>query len=388
MEEISVIKNGTVITPFEMIKNGVVVFKSGKIIAVGREKEVKKPKNAKIIDASGRAVAPGFIDIHVHGGKGRDVMDASYEAINELAKFKASHGATAFLATTISAPHNELLNAAKVVKLSMKRGTEGAEVLGIHLEGPYINPEKCGGQDPDYIRLPSVNEFEEISEASNHAVRLVTLAPEMDGAEKLIVMLRNSGITASIGHSNATYNEVADTIKYGISHVAHTFNTMRSFDHREPGVVGAVLIHNELTAELICDQLHVHSVAMKLLTRVKGPSRVVLVTDAIRAAGMPDGKYKLGKRDVIVKNGDSRLESGELAGSTLTMNGAVKNMVNLVGASLQEALMMATINPAKVVGVHDSKGSLERGKDADFVILDENLNVHLTILKGQVLQNV
>ncbi|TET20476.1 N-acetylglucosamine-6-phosphate deacetylase [Candidatus Bathyarchaeota archaeon] len=384
MEKISVIKNGTVITPSKMIKNGVVVFKDERIITVGQEKDVETPKEAKVIDASGGIVAPGFIDIHIHGGKGTDVMDASYKAINKLARFKASHGTTAFLATTISAAHNDLLNAAKTVKVSIKKGTDGAEVLGIHLEGPYINPKKCGGQDSKYIRPPSTDEFREILKASNYAVRLVTLAPEVEGAKKLIVELRNFGITASIGHSNATYSEVVDAIKHGISHAAHTFNRMRGFDHREPGVVGTVLIHDELTAELICDYVHVHPAAMKLLTKVKGSSGVVLVTDAIRAAGMPDGKYKLGKRNVIVKNGVSRLESGGLAGSTLTMNKAVRNMVNLVGASLQEAVSMATINPAKVVGVDNRKGSLEQGKDADFVILDRELNVCSTIVRGKM----
>ncbi|TEU06111.1 N-acetylglucosamine-6-phosphate deacetylase, partial [Candidatus Bathyarchaeota archaeon] len=384
MERISVIKNCTVITPFKMIKNGVAVFKDGRIITVGQEKDVETPKEAKVIDASGGIVAPGFIDIHIHGGKGSDVMDASYEAINKLARFEASHGTTAFLATTISAAHNDLLNAAKTVNVSMKKGTDGAEVLGVHLEGPYINPKKCGGQDSKYIRPPSVSEFREILKASNYTVRLVTLAPEVDGAKKLIVELRNFGITASIGHSNATYSEVVDAIKHGISHATHTFNRMRGFDHREPGVVGAVLIHDELTAELICDYVHVHPAAMKLLTKVKGSSGVVLVTDAIRAAGMPDGKYKLGKRNIIVKNGVSRLESGELAGSTLTMDKAVRNMVNLVGASLQEAVIMATINPAKVVGVDNRKGSLEQGKDADFVILDRDLNVCSTIVRGKM----
>ena len=384
MEQISVIKNGTVITPFRMIKKGVVVFKDGRIITVGQEKDVETPKEAKVIDASGGIVAPGFIDIHIHGGKGSDVMDASYDAINKLAEFEASHGTTAFLATTISAAHNDLLNAAKTVNVSMKKGTDGAEVLGVHLEGPYINPKKCGGQDSKYIRPPSVSEFREISKASNYAVRLVTLAPEVEGAKKLIVELRNFGITTSIGHSNATYSEVVDAIKHGISHATHTFNRMRGFDRREPGVVGAVLIHDELTAELICDRVHVHPAAMKLLTKVKGSSGVVLVTDTVRAAGMPDGKYKLGKRNVIVKDGVSRLESGGLAGSTLTMDKAVRNMVNLVGASLQEAVIMATINPAKVVGVDDKKGSLEHGKDADFVILDRDLNVCSTIVRGKI----
>ena len=379
------ILNGTVITPFRIIEKGTVIFEDGKITAVGRQDKIKTPTEARIIDASQKIVTPGFIDIHVHGGKGRSVMDASADAINELAKFKVHHGTTAFLPTTISASQEKLLDAAKAVKVAMEKRTEGAEVLGIHLEGPYISTEKRGGQDPDFIRPPSLDGLREILKASNQKVRIVTLAPEVDGAEKLIGELRNLGIVASMGHSNATYSVAVDAIRHGVSHAAHVFNGMRSFHHREPGVLGAVLTHNEVTAELISDGVHVHSAAMKLLTRVKGSKRVVLVTDAIRAAGMPEGEYKVGRQKVIVKNGICRLVSGELAGSTLTMDVAVRNMVELVGASLQEAVMMATINTAKVIGVENRKGSIEPGKDADLVMLDEKLNIYSTIVKGEVL---
>ncbi|MFQ6065119.1 MAG: N-acetylglucosamine-6-phosphate deacetylase [Candidatus Bathyarchaeia archaeon] len=379
------ILNGTVITPFKTIEKGTVVFEHGKITAIGRTDEIEAPTGGRVIDASQKVVTPGFIDIHVHGGKGRNVMEASAKAINELAKFEADHGTTAFLPTTISASKEELVDVAKTVRYTMEKETDGAEVLGIHLEGPYISTEKRGGQDPDFIRLPSLDEFREILKASDQKVRIVTLAPEVDGAKMLIDELRSRGIVASVGHSNATYSEAVNMIKCGISHAAHVFNGMRNFHHREPGVLGAVLTHDEVTAELICDGVHVHPAAMKLLTRVKGSKRVVLVTDAISAAGMPDGRCKLGKQDVIVKNGVCRLVSGELAGSTLTMDVAVRNMVELVGASLQEAVMMATINPATVIGIEDRKGSIELGKEADLVILDEKLNVCSTIVRGQVL---
>jgi len=379
------ISNGTVITPFETIENGAVIFEDGKITAVGRRDEIEVPTGARIIEASQKIVTPGFIDIHVHGGKGRSVMDASAEAVSELAKFEASHGTTAFLPTTISASQEKLLDAAKAVKVAMEKETKGAEVLGIHLEGPYISTERRGGQDLDFIRPPSLDELREIVKVSDQKVKIVTLAPELDGAERLIDELRDLGIVASMGHSNATYKEAVDAIKRGVRHSAHVFNGMRSFHHREPGVLGAVLLHDEVTAELISDGVHVHPAAMKLLTRVKGPERMVLVTDAVRATGMPDGEYRLGKQNVIVKNGVCRLESGELAGSTLTMDVALRNMVELVGASLQEAVRMATVNPAKVIGVEDRKGSIEPGKDADLVILDEKLNICSTIVKGEVL---
>jgi len=230
-----------------------------------------------------------------------------------------------------------------------------------------------------------MDEIEELWAASNRAVKIVTLAPELEGSKMLIEKLRESGIVASIGHSNATYIQTVDAMKRGVRHATHMFNRMSGFDPREPGVVGAVLVHDELTAELICDGIHVHPAAMNLLTRVKGPERVVLVTDAIRAAGMPDGEYMLGEQSIIVKDGVSRLESGDFAGSTLTMDRAVRNIMRLVETPLQTAVKMATINPAAVVNVDENKGSLESGKDADIVIIDDEINVYLTIVKGKIL---
>ena len=384
MKKTVVIENGTVMTPSEAIEKGVVVFEDGKITAVGQRNRVKVPRSARVIDASGKIVAPGFVEIHVHGGRGRDIMDASYEAVKYIAKFLVSHGTTSFVPTTVSAPRSDLLRAVKAVKTAIKKGTDGAEVLGAHLEGPYINLEKRGAHDADYVRLPSLDEFEEIWEASNHAVKIVTLAPELEGSKMLIQRLRELGIVASIGHSNATYTQAVDAMKRGVRHATHVFNRMSGFDPREPGVVGAVLVHDELTAELICDSIHVHPAAMSLLTRVKGSKKVVLVTDAIRAAGMPDGEYALGKQRIIVKDGVSRLESGDFAGSTLTMDRAVRNIMRLVGTPLQTAVKMATINPAAVVNVDENKGSLELGKDADIVIIDKEVNVYVAIVKGNV----
>jgi len=387
VEEAIVIKNGMIITPSKTIEKGVVVFEDGKITAVGQKNRVKVPKSAKVIDASGKIVAPGFIDIHVHGGKGRDIMDASYEAVKEIAKFLVSHGTTSFVPTTISAPRPDLLRAVKAVKTAMEKGND-AEVLGTHMEGPYINLEKRGAHNANYVRHPSIDEFEEIWEASNHAVKIVTLAPELEGSKRLIQKLRELGIVASIGHSNATYTQAVDAIRQGVRHATHVFNRMSDFDSREPGVVGAVLVHDELTAELICDSIHVHPAAMNLLIRVKGSERVVLVTDAIRAAGMPDGEYALGQQRIIVKDGVSRLESGDFAGSTLTMDRAVRNIMKLVGMSLQTAVRMATINPAVVINVDENKGSLELGKDADVVVIDDEINVYMTIVKGNIVYTV
>lgn len=384
MEKTSMIKNGMVITPSKTIEKGVVIFEDGKITAVGQKNRVKVPKNAKVIDASDKIVAPGFVDIHVHGGKGRDIMDASFEAVKEMAKFLVSHGTTSFVPTTISAPQSDLLRAVKTVKTAMEKETDGAEVLGTHLEGPYINLEKRGAHDANYVRLPSIEEFTEIWEASNHAVKIVTLAPELEGSKMLMQKLRELETVASVGHSNATYNQAVDAIKHGVRHATHMFNRMSGFDPRDPGVVGAVLVHDELTAELICDSTHVHPAAMNLLIRVKGSERVVLITDAIRAAGMPDGEYALGEQNIVVKDGVSRLESGDFAGSTLTMDRAVRNIMRFVGMPLQTAVKMATTNPAAVINVDRNKGSLEPGKDADIVIIDDKINVYMTMVKGNI----
>ncbi len=384
MKQVWTIKNGTLVTPFEATPRGVVVFRDGKIVAVGRAAEVEIPKKATVIDASNRIVAPGLIDIHVHGAKGRDIMEASYEAINELAVFLSHHGTTSFLPTTVSASRSALLNVVRAIRTAVKKGTEGAEVLGVHLEGSYISPQRLGAQDPGFIRLPSFDEFDEIWEASEGTVKIVTLAPEIEGADKLIAKLHGLGIVVSIGHSNATYSEIEKAIKYGVRHVAHTFNAMRGFHHREPGVVGAVLVRDELTAELICDNVHVHPAAVQLLVKAKGTGKIVLVTDAIQATGMPDGKYRMGRRDVTVTNGVCRFESRELAGSTLTMNKAVRNVMKSAGIPLHTAIRMGTINPAVVANVDQWKGSLEPGKDADIVIMDDDVNVFMTIVKGKL----
>ncbi len=383
MKQATVIKSGILITPCETIQDGVVVFKDGKIAAVGRKTDTKIPEESIVIDASDQIVAPGFIDIHVHGGKGRDVMEASYEAINEIAKFSVCHGTTSFLPTTVAASHKALLSTVEMVRTAVEKGTDGAEVLGTHLEGPYISPQKPGAQDPCFIRTPSLDELDEIWEVSNRTVKIVTLAPESEGANRLIAGLRDLGVVASVGHSNATYSEVAEAIKCGVKHAAHTFNAMRGFHHREPGVIGAVFVRDELTAELICDRIHVCPTAMELLVRVKGTDKVVLVTDAIQAAGMPDGRYRFGEKRMVVTNGVCRYESGELAGSTLTMNMAVRNVMQSVGLPLETAIKMATMNPAMVVNVHKRKGSLESGKDADIVIIDDNVDVFMTIVKGK-----
>jgi len=252
------------------------------------------------------------------------------------------------------------------------------------MEGPYINPEKKGAQKEIDIREPSIEEFSEFNKASGNLIRLITIAPEMPGAIELIKYLHKQGIIASVGHANATYVQTQAGIQAGLSHVTHTFNAMRGLHHREPGVIGAALTSPELTVEIIADGIHIHPIVLKILTKIKEGEKIVLMTDAMRAAGLKEGTYDLGGQEVIVAKGQARLKDGTLAGSVLTMDKAVKNMVNKVGIQLSKAIQMASFNPAKSIGVDDKKGSLEPGKDADIVILNKNLEAELTMVAGKI----
>ncbi len=394
------IKGGLIITPFQRIENGVILIERGEIKAVGEERRVEIPSEARVIDARGKTVVPGFIDIHGHGGGGNDTLDGTYEAINNIAEFKAENGTTGFLPTTVTAPQDKLLNSARAVREAIEKGTGGAEALGIHLEGPYLNVEKKGAQNEKYIRKPSLEELDEIIEASDGSVKIVTLAPEVEGSIEFIKGVCQRGIVASAGHTNATYEEVVSAVKAGLSHICHTYSAMREFHHREPGVVGAVLSRDELTAELIADGLHVHPAAIELLIKCKGVDKVILVTDAVVGAGIPEGEYELGGKTIIIKKerheyvligrrivieaGLSRFPDGTIAGSVLTMNTAVRNVANFVGLPLQDAVKMATVNPARRIGVYERKGSLEAGKDADVAVVDDKLNVYMTMVKGRI----
>ena len=347
------IRNGLIMTPFQKIKNGIILIEDGIIKAVGEKCKIKTPSDTRIINAEGRTLLPGFININEHGNGERETLDDTYESINRVSKIKAKYGTTSLLLTTISAPQDNLLKSGRAVKETIERGTEGANVLGLHLEGPYINAEKKGGHNEKYIREPSLEEFNEVVEASGSNVKIVTLAPEVEGGVEFVKSVCQRGIVASIGHSNATYHEVVKAAEAGISHACHAYNGMRAFHHREPGTIGAVLTIDEITNEIISDGKHVHPAAVKLLVRCKKLDRIILVT----------------------------------AGSVLTMNVAVRNVMDFVGLSLQDAVRMATINPAERVGMSDRKGSLEVGKDADIAIVDDDLNIYMTMIKGRIVYN-
>jgi len=379
-----IVLNGTVITPFQLLEDKVISIGKGKIIAIGDKKNRFEPAGTEIIDAGGGFIIPGFIDMHVHGGGGSDVMDGKHEAVEEVAATHSRFGTTAFLPTTMTMSKDKIIGSLKSINEVFVKGTRTAEILGIHLEGPYINPEKKGAQKEKDIKRASIKEFLEFNQASGNLIRIVTIAPEMPGMIDFIRWLYKHKIIASVGHSSATYEQVQKGIRAGLSHVTHTFNAMSGLNHHKPGVVGAALSSPELILEMIADGIHVLPVVVKILIQAKGIEKVVLITDAMRATSKPEGIYNLGGQEVTVTKGQVRLKDGTLAGSVLTMDKAVRNMIDMVGVSLKEAIQMATINPAKCLGVEDEKGSLETGKDADIVILDKKLKVKLTMVGGKI----
>lgn len=331
-------------------------------------------------------VVPGFIDEHVHGAAGSDAMDGTMEDLGKIANALASEGTTAFLATTMTQSPENITKALKAVKAYRELSPEsGAEILGVHLEGPFISKDFVGAQPIEYVAKPSVEVFKKYQDASGDCVRIVTLAPEVEGSTELIKYLVSQNIVASIGHANATYADVKKAVEAGATNLTHTYNAMKPLHHREVGTVGSGFLFDELNCECICDGIHVSGPAIQLLHKNKPADKMTLITDAMRAKHMPDGVSELGGQVVIVKNGEARLENGTLAGSVLKMNNAVKNVMKFLNLPLEEVVKLASQNPAKNLGVFDQMGSIKEGKRADFVILDKDLNVVQTVRNGKVI---
>ncbi|WP_353894594.1 N-acetylglucosamine-6-phosphate deacetylase [Proteinivorax hydrogeniformans] len=383
----TVIKNGKVITPYEVLCGVEVVIAKGKITEIKATNDVDGTYD-HVIDAQGKFLAPGFIDIHNHGNSGFDFMKSSYEAIENIASFHLKNGVTSFLATTITAPKEDLLKAVKSFKnymIDTENKKDGlSQLLGVYLEGPYFAPNKKGAQPLKHLKKPQVKELTELLDVSGGMIKVVSLAPELDGATEVISFLKENGISPFAGHTDGSFEQTQAAISLGVIGATHLFNGMRGFTHREPGVAGAVLTDQRVMCELICDGIHVHPKAMELAYKLKGKNGIILVSDAMMAAGLPDGDYDLGGQKVIVKDKVARLEDGTLAGSTLTLSKAVANMVNMVNVPIHEAVGMATLNPAKVIGVADNKGSIETGKDADLVLFDENIKITDVIVGGKI----
>ena len=379
----TVIAGGTVIGADQVTEDGIVWIGNGKIMDVTRSGERNIPPGAHVIDASGKYISPGFIDLHVHGGGGSDVMDGNIAALETMARFHARFGTTAFLATTMTASHEMLEHRLGVIRKAMESELGGAAIVGVHLEGPYISSEYKGAQNVEWIAKPTIQDFDRLIRQSGNTIKLVTLAPEQFDFEEMIPYLTDRGIISSVGHSDATNDQVEKCIRCGLSHATHLFNAMRPLHHREPGIIGEALIQRDMTVEVIVDGIHVHPKVVKLVHTIKGPEKMLLITDAIRAAGLDDGIYELGGQKVILNEGIARLSDGVLAGSTLTMNQAVRNLIQFAGIPLAEAIRSASEAPAKKLGLFHSKGSIEPGKDADLLIIDQDVHVFSTFIQGK-----
>ncbi|MGF7400361.1 N-acetylglucosamine-6-phosphate deacetylase [Thermoanaerobacterium thermosaccharolyticum] len=373
----TLIINGRLLLDNNIVDGKDLLIEDNKIAAIG-----KGLSGDNVIDADGNYVSPGFIDIHIHGSAGFDTMDGTFDAINAISKSIAKRGTTSFLPTTMTEDKNKIKNAIKNVYENKNR-VEGAEILGIHMEGPFINPKQKGAQDEKFILKPTIDNFFELGGDYIDIVKLVTIAPEIDGSLELIKFLKEKGIIVSVGHSDSTYDEVVAGFKAGITHATHVFNAMRGFHHREVGTLGAIF-DLDISAELIADGIHSVFPAIRTLLKLKGKDNTNLITDAMMAANLSDGVYQLGGQDVYVKSGAARLKSGVLAGSTLTLDKAVKNILTNTDLSLYESVALASYNSAKVIGVQDRKGLIKEGYDADIIIFDDDIDIKKTIVGGKI----
>lgn len=367
---------GEIFTPYECIKNGIITVENGVITDV-RGRGTEKTS----LDFSESIIVPGFIEVHTHGIAGADVMDATAESIDKMKKAFVSHGVTAFCPTTDTAPIDHLKKALNAIKASKN---PGAKALGAHLEGPFLSPEKPGAMIARDIRPLSIDEFDELLNASEESIKLMTIAPEVPKAIELIKHAYSLGVTISIGHSNATYDEALAGIRAGASHTTHLFNGMRAYHHREPGIIGAVLENPNISVELITDFVHVHPTTIRLVCMLKPKDKVIVVTDSLRYTDMGDGVYKEERYEPIyVKEGEARFSNGTLVGSTLALDKALRNLVFKLGMSIKDAVTMMTANPAKDIKAEDI-GSIEVGKRADLVVLSKDLNIMKTFINGEI----
>jgi N-acetylglucosamine-6-phosphate deacetylase len=374
---------GGVVTPTEVLSGAGVRVEDGRIAAVGQASELAAG-GGEVLEAPGALLIPGLIDVHIHGGDGLHFQKEDGPGLDRLMRTLASWGVTGALPTLGAMLAADLEQAVTRLRALAGRSTGGARMLGIHLEGPYFNPRKKGAQYAEAIRLPDRAETERLLELAGGLVRLMTLAPEMEGADGVLAALREAGAIASAGHTEATYEDLLRTVPLGVRHATHTGNAMTGLHHREPGTLGGVLALDEINCELIGDGVHVHPAVMKSIWRAKGTERLILVSDATASAGLPDGEYHQGHRTVIIRDGKATLPDGTLAGSCSPLHRGVRNMVKLCGAQVHEAVRMASLNPARVAGCAEEAGSIETGKRADLVLVDDDFRPLLTMVAGEV----
>ena len=374
------------LTPLERIDDAALLIEDGIIAAVGRREDLTFPATARVIELGDAILTPGLIDLHIHGAAGYDVMDATDDGLAAIERLMARHGVTSYCPTTVTAPIDPTLRALESLARAMQIGREQgdrARPLGIHLEGPFLSHARRGVHSSLFLQRASLHIFEQMWDAAGGKISVLTIAPELEGALELIRDAAGKNVCVSIGHSNASREEAAAGVRAGARHATHTFNAMRRLGHRDPGLLGAILTDGKLTADIIADGQHVSPEVVDLFLRAKGVDRTVLITDGISATGMPDGTYHLGSYQVEVREG--RCEShGKLAGSVLTMDRAVRNVMKFAGISFQDAIRLATLNPARVLGVEKRKGSLRVGSDADMAVFSPAGEVRQTIVGGIV----
>jgi N-acetylglucosamine-6-phosphate deacetylase len=370
------------LTPDHTILDPVVIVEDEMIVDIGSRAEGSAPAG-ELQDYPGATLVPAYFDVHIHGSGGADVMEATQSSLTTIGQFLARHGVGSYLATTVSAPVDTTLRSLCCLAKLIGSDLEGARLLGIHIEGPFISHAKRGAHAERDLQLPSVALFNRMWEASEGHIRLMTIAPELPGANEVIERARELGIRISLGHSNAGTGDALRGVAAGATSATHTFNAMRRFDHRDPGILGVVLDRADLFAEIICDGLHVNPTVVRMFWKEKGSERAILVTDAMSATGMPDGNYRLGELDVRVKDGKCIIGEDTLAGSTLTMDRAVRNFAEFTGAEIGVAAALASRNPARMTGLEMQVGLLETGRAADLTVLSPTGEVMDTILRGR-----
>ena len=370
------LKGASIITETQILENHVLGFDEKFIRPVHLDEF--NVGDAEVIDAEGLYIAPGLIDVHIHGSGGKDTMDGTEEALKTISSTIAKNGVTAFLATTMTMGWDRISRAFNQIRDCMWLEMPGAQLLGAHMEGPFINVQFKGAQNSEYV----IPQSWELVEEYRDVIKLVTLAPELPGSVEFISKLKENNIVVSMGHSAASYEEAVKGVDAGVSHCTHLFNAMTGVHHRNPGVASAAL-SSDVTCELIADKIHVHPGLFELVKKAKGVDRITLITDCTEAGGMPDGEYSLGGQPIIVKNGAARLQDGTLAGSVLNLNKGLYNFYKNTDCELFEVFRMATVNPAKELGILDKKGSIAEGKDADFFLMDKEFNVKATFVRGK-----
>lgn len=352
-------------------------------LCIHQGKFVQESKDDQIVDVKGMMVLPGFIDIHVHGAMGADFNDGTQESIGKITGFFAAHGTTSLLATTSTVSIETLARAVEAAAEYQKNPkAPGAQVLGVHLEGPFFNPNALGAQNPAYVQMPSEEIFLKIAGKHADFIKMAAVAPEMEGAEDFIRDMRRRGIVAAVGHTCADYETAKSAFSAGANMLTHFYNAMTPLKHREPGVVGAAFEHKNLYTQLICDFIHVHPAALRIAIEEMGKDHVIAITDAISGTGLGDGTYSLGGLEIFVKDGVCRIAQGNLAGSTLTLDTALRNLLSM-GYSIADCVGFLSKNPARALGLHQ-KGTIAEGFDADLVVLNDAMQVQMTIVGGEI----